>query len=170
MRKIAIASLFTAPLIWAGAVFAQQEAGTVVKAEHGAWKVVCAADNSKACLIGQTGLNEQKEPVLQVRIRKTPGAKGPQDQPIDALVELIAPIGVFLPAGIAISIDGREIGRGAYQVCNPEACLVAEPVQNDFINQLKKGANAVMTLTAQNGSRAQISISLSGFTKAYNSL
>ena len=90
--------------------------------------------------------------------------------PIDAFVEVVAPIGVLLPAGVGISIDGRDIGRGIFQVCNPQACLVSEPVQNDFIDQMKKGNNATMRIVNASGQPTDISISLSGFTKAYNSL
>ena len=147
-----------------------QDQGSTVKATHGAWEIRCSTQSPDQCLMAQTGNNAQGQPVLQALIRKTPGLKSPQGQPIAAVVEVIAPIGVFLPAGVAIQIDGREVGRGVYRVCNPQACLVAEPVPEDFISQMKKGSNAVMTVTAANGETANITISLSGFTKAFNGL
>ncbi|MEL6792609.1 MAG: invasion associated locus B family protein [Pseudomonadota bacterium] len=147
-----------------------QEAASSVRETHGSWDIRCANDNPQACLMSQTGNNAQGQPVIQAIVKKTPGLKGPQGEDVAAVVEIIAPIGVFLPAGVSIKIDGREVGRGAYRVCNPQACLVAEPVAADFIDQLKKGSNAVMTIAASNGETADISISLSGFTKAFNNL
>ena len=152
------------------AVAAQDQGASFVKATHGAWEVRCSnADNSK-CVMTQTGNNAEGQPVLQALLRRTPGMQGPNGEPVAAVFELLAPIGVLLPAGIAVSIDGAEIGRVPYRVCNPQSCLVAEPVLEDFIGKMKKGSNAVMTMVGVNGQAASVTISLSGFTKAYNGL
>ena len=168
--KKSLAAVTGAAILALAGNAAAQDQNSTVKAKHGAWEIRCATQNPEACLMTQTGNNPEGQPVLQALVRKTPGLTGPQGQAVPAVFEVIAPIGVFLPAGVAIKIDGREIGRGAYRVCNPQACLVAEPVQQDFIDQLKKGSNAVMSITGANGETADIPISLSGFTKAYNGL
>lgn len=170
MLKKSLAALTGFALLGtAGAAVAQDQNATV-KATHGAWEIRCSTQNAQACLMSQTGNNPEGQPVIQTLVRKTPGLKGPQGQDVAAVFEVIAPIGVFLPAGVAIKIDGREVGRGAYRVCNPQACLVAEPVQTDFIDQMKKGSTATMTITASNGETADIPISLSGFTRAFGEL
>ncbi|MEL7462773.1 MAG: invasion associated locus B family protein [Pseudomonadota bacterium] len=169
IRKSLIA-LSGAALLGVSTPAVAQEPASTVRETHGSWDIRCANDNPQACLMAQTGNNAQGQPVIQALVRKTPGLKGPQGEDVAAVVEIIAPIGVFLPAGVQIKIDGREVGRGAYRVCNPQACLVAEPVAADFIDQLKRGSNAVMTIAASNGESADITISLSGFTKAFNSL
>lgn len=120
--------------------------------------------------MAQMGNNAEGQPVLQVLLRRTPGLKGPNDQPIAAVMEVFAPIGVFLPAGVAVTIDGKEIGRGVYRYCNPQACVVAEPLQDTFVNQMKGGSSAIMTVVGVNGEEAKVTISLSGFTAAYNGL
>ena len=170
MIKKPLIALASAALLSSALPAVAQQAASSVRETHGSWEIRCANDNPQACLMSQTGNNAQGQPVIQALVKKTPGLKGPQGEDVAAVVEIIAPIGVFLPAGVGIKIDGREVGRGAYRVCNPQACLVAEPVANDFIDQLKKGSNAVMTITASNGESADIAISLSGFTKAFNSL
>lgn len=169
MLRKTFAALLTGLSLTASPSVAQDQNSTV-KATHGAWEVRCSAQNPEACGLLQVGKNKEGQPVLQVTVRKTPGLKGPEDVPIDAFIEIVAPIGVLLPAGVAIQIDGRDIGRGVFQVCNPQACLVSEPVQNDFIEQMKKGSNATMRIMNASGAAADITISLSGFTKAYNSL
>ena len=172
---VAIAAPIIAPII--GVFFAAaptlapaQDQGVTVKATHGAWEIRCATEDPKRCLMAQTGNNTEGQPVIQTIVRRTPDLKGPNGEAIAALVEVIAPIGVFLPAGVAIKIDGREVGRGVYRVCNPQACLVQEPVPDTFISAMKKGSNAVMTIAGSNGKTTDITISLSGFTKAYNGL
>ncbi|MEO0363488.1 MAG: invasion associated locus B family protein [Pseudomonadota bacterium] len=148
----------------------QNQPASTVKATHGSWEVRCGVENPDRCVMVQTGNNENGEPVLQAILSKAPGLEGPNGEEIAALMEIVAPIGVLLPAGVAVKIDGREVGRGGYRYCNPQACLVTEPIQDDFVNQLKRGSNAVFTLTALNGQTADITISLSGFTKAFNAM
>lgn len=149
---------------------AQQSPGSTVKATHGAWQILCSDQRPESCAMVQTGNNDKGEPVVRSLIRKTPGLTGPQGQPVAAVMEVIAPIGVFLPAGVGIKIDGREIGRGVYRVCNPQACLMSEPVQDEFVSQMKAGNNAIITLTRPDGQTTDVTISLSGFTAAFNGL
>ena len=169
LKKPLAALAGLAAILLGSAVFAQDQ-NTTVKAKHGAWEIRCSAQQADACAMVQTGNNAEGQPVLRVLLKKTPGLQSPQGQPVAAVLEVIAPIGVLLPPGILIKIDGRELGRAGFQVCNPQACLVAEPVQEDFVSQMKKGNSATMTLTGPNGQSTDIAISLSGFTKAYNGL
>lgn len=149
---------------------AQQQQGTTLKATHGSWEIRCSTTQPDACVMAQIGKREDGQSVLRVAIRKTDGAKTPKGEPIAALLQIDAPLGVLLPAGVEVKIDGREIGRAQFQVCDGRACVASEPVAEDFIKQMKGGANAVMAIMALNGDKAEVQISLSGFTKAYDSL
>ncbi|MEM7546590.1 MAG: invasion associated locus B family protein [Pseudomonadota bacterium] len=156
----------------AGQAAAQsQQPGTTVKEKHGAWEIRCSTQNTDACAMAQTGNNASGQPVLQALIRKTPGLKGPNNEEIAAVMEVVTPIGVLIPAGVTVKIDGKEVGRGGYRYCSPQACVVQEPIQDQFVDQLKKGSGATLTIiSAGNGETADVPISLSGFTKAYNGL
>ena len=48
--------------------------------------------------------------------------------------------------------------------------LVREPVDEGLIDRLKKGGNAQVSVVAANQGNVSATISLSGFTKSYNSL
>ncbi|MEM7526001.1 MAG: invasion associated locus B family protein [Pseudomonadota bacterium] len=168
MTAALCALLFSFGATTVAAQNAQQN--TTIKATHGAWEVRCSTENASACLMAQIGKNAEGAPVIQVLLRKTPNLKGPKGEPVSAVMEIFAPIGVFLPAGLAVKIDGAEVGRGIYRYCDPRACVVAEPIQDDFISKLKKGSNATMTIVSINNESANITLSLSGFTKAYNGL
>ena len=164
----AAAFIALAPL----AAFAQQGAqpGSTLKATHGAWEIRCDVNAPENCILTQVGNRADGQPALRVALRSTPGAKGPNGVDIAAVIQIDAPLGVFLPAGVEVKIDGAEIGRAAFQVCDSRACIASEPVPADFIDKMKKGNAATMTIMALNGEKAEIAISLSGFTKGFNSL
>lgn len=172
IHSIAAAALFALIACAAPAAFAQaqEQPGSTLKATHGDWEIRCDAENAAACLMTQVGKRADGQPVVRVSLRKTPGAKGPNGEAIASVMQIDAPLGVLLTAGIALAIDGREIGRGAYKVCDGRACIASEPLADPFVSQLKAGSSAKMTLVGINGEKAEVTISLSGFTKAYDSL
>lgn len=141
-----------------------------LKTTNGAWSIMCSKENKQNCVMTQLGNRADGKPVLRVTFRKTPDAKTPDGKPIAAVVKIDAPLGVLLPAGVRIDIDGREIGRAQFQVCDSRACIASEPVPPQFVDQMKAGAKSVMTLTAVNGETAPVEISLNGFTKSFNDL
>lgn len=162
-----------AGLSLAAAADAQQQppqVGSTLKATHGSWEIRCAEQNPGNCAMVQVGNNSEGQPVLQTILRKTPGATGPNGEKIAAIFEVVAPIGVYLPAGVGIKIDGAELGRGGYTVCYPQLCLMSQPVADSFITKMKAGNSAIFTLTRPNGQTTDITISLSGFTAAFNGL
>ncbi|MFV0476046.1 MAG: invasion associated locus B family protein, partial [Pikeienuella sp.] len=108
----------------------QQQAATL-KETHGAWEIRCAAAQPEACVMAQVGKRPDGQAVLRAAIRKTDGAKTPKGEPIAALLQIDAPLGVLLPAGVEVKIDGREIGRAQFQVCDSRACVASEPVAED---------------------------------------
>lgn len=148
----------------------QNQPGTTVKATHGAWEIRCSTAKPDECIMSQIGKREDGQAVLRVGIRKTDGAKTPNGEPIAAVLQIDAPIGVLLPAGVEVTIDGNQIGRALFQVCDGRACIASEPVADEFIGKMKGGSNAIMAITALNGEKASINISLNGFTKAYGAL
>lgn len=155
---------------FAAAAQDQAEPNTTLKATNGAWEIRCSVPKPDACIMTQVGNRDDGKAVLRVALRKVDGAKGPKGEPIAAVLQIDAPVGVLLPAGVEVKIDGREIGRAAFQVCDGRACIASEPVAKEFVDQLKNGAKAVMSIMAVNGEKAEVSISLDGFTKSYNSL
>lgn len=167
--------LFAAAFVFGAATVAnhasaQQQQQLNLKATHGAWEVRCAPDNANACLMVQDGKRSDGEVVIKVGMQNPKGATTPDGKVIAGVLTIEAPIGVALLPGVAIKIDGKEIGRAPFQFCSPSSCVVNEPVADQLIAQFKKGSNAVMTVVARNGEQAELTISLSGFTKAFNSL
>ena len=172
MLRIAISILAAAFAMIAGTAAAQQQGQpTELKATHGAWEVHCVQGKPDACYMGQIGNGGNGKPLVSVRIQKTPNLKGPTGQPIEAVIQIQAPLGVLLTAGISLQIDSGEPGLAPYKFCTPQNCVVEEPVSAELIGRMKKGNNANMSvISALSGEKGQATLSLSGFTKAYNSL
>lgn len=149
---------------------AQQAGQLTLRDTHGAWEVRCAADNPGVCLMVQDGKNSAGETVIKIGLQAPKGATGPNGQPIAAVMSIEAPMGIALMPGVQLKIDGKEVGRAPYRFCAGSACVVNQPIDTALVDQLKRGSNAVVTITGLNGKTADANVSLSGFTKAFGSL
>lgn len=166
-------SIFTAALmaLASAPASAQQGQETVLKETHGAWEVHCATSDQSKCYISQIGNGADGKPLVRVRVQKTPGLKGPEGQDIAAMIQIQTPLGVLLTAGLSLEIDGGKPGLAPYRFCTPKNCVVEEPVADQLVERMKKGATAKFSVvSALSGERASADLSLSGFTKAYNGL
>ena len=148
---------------------AEQPAAGKVVATHGDWQVRCA-EAQDVCVMSQVGRNADGQDVLEVQFRKLSGAQTPEGTAIPAAMQIVTPLGVLLPAGVRVQVDGGEQAAAPYQVCTPEGCVVRQPLTTEVLNQLKAGANAKFTLVAVPQQEIPVNISLMGFTKAFESL
>jgi invasion protein IalB len=189
-----LAALAAAAALTAGAAAAQQQDGQaqqqdgqaqpqaeapapspspnqlVETATHGDWTIVCL-NGDKPCVMRQTGQAEGQD-VMEMTVRRIE-AQQTQQGTVEAVMDVRVPLGVLLREGVSLRIDEGEAQRGAYTICVPDGCLMREPLPNNFINLLKKGATAnVGMVLARNGQaqNLEVPISLNGFTAAYNSL
>lgn len=144
-------------------------ASAPVRVKHGAWDVACGAANA-GCAMAQIGNDSSGTPVLEMVIRKLEEPLEVGERTAIAVLDVITPLGVVLIEGLAVSIDGGPEESAPFQICTEQGCLVREPVDQDLINRFKRGNNAVVSVIAANQGEVKASLSLSGFTKAYNSL
>src|SRR5690625_852765 len=106
---------------------------------------------------------ESGEPVMAVVIPGTPA-----DQPLVAW--FILPLGVLLPPGIAISIDGSEPERLPIRHCEPSGCLAPIELKDDITQRLRGGSELQLMAYDIDEEQVSIPISLMGFTSALNAL
>ncbi|MGF1552389.1 MAG: invasion associated locus B family protein [Paracoccaceae bacterium] len=164
-RRLALATLLAALTLPAGA----QEAGDELRATYGDWQVRCATGTDR-CAIAQVGQGPQGNDVLEVRVRKLDGATGPNGETFPAAIQILTPLGVALKAGVRVQVDGNEQRAAAFEVCAQGGCIVREPMQSDFLNELKGGATATLTIVAAPRREIVVPISRSGFTRAFNEI
>jgi invasion protein IalB len=80
------------------------------------------------------------------------------------------PLGVSLPHGLQISVDGGEAVSFGYSHCNNQGCLGALALSDQLIAEMKAGKQALVTFHSGSRQPVSIGVSLSGFTAGFNAL
>ena len=135
---------------------------------NGAWQVSCA--EGADCAMAQIGKDKTGTPILEMVVRKLPAPLEADGRTAIAVLDFITPLGVVLTSGLELKIDAGKGEAAPFQICTEQGCLVREPVDQKLIDRLKKGNGASVTVVAANQGEVTAAISLSGFTKSFNSL
>jgi invasion protein IalB len=154
-----------------GQMASQQPVPEVV-ATHGAWKIQCesvprqGAEAVKQCGMIQTAHSEKSEKIgLTLVVVKTK-----QNGKDVTMMRIMAPIGVFLPTGIALEVDGGAVGRVPFTRCLPQVCIAFAEAQPPTLEKMRKGSNANFIIYEAPGLGVPMTISLNGFSAAYSAL
>lgn len=145
-------------------------------ATHGAWVVQCAealasaeqgAPVGKACGMTQQGKSEKSEKVaLSVIVSKV--KRGDKSA---VFMRIMAPLGVYLPTGIPVEIDGAALpSRMVFTRCVPPICEAMGEMSPETLAKFKKGGASTFYLYDRPGNGYPIKISLDGFGAALDSL
>ena len=144
-----------------------------VIAENGKWKVQCetppAAEGQKAarqCGMVQTTQSEKNpKATLTLVLVKTVA----NEKPIINM-RVIAPIGVFLPTGVALEIDGSAVGRVPFTRCMPQVCMAFAEASPETLEKMKKGGEANFIIYEAPGIGMPMKLSLEGFSASLAAL
>jgi invasion protein IalB len=166
MKRISPAILRhgAAALIAAGAALAlPMNAATA--AEPGqkfkAWEVKCESgkDDVQVCHIFQeVSEPNNKQKLLHIAIGYLP------EKPDKPVAFVTVPLGVLLPAGISLQIDGGDPVRIPLEVCLPTGCRSGFALNDKLLAAMKNGVTAKFTFYDMARQEAVASVSLSGFT------
>ena len=85
-------------------------------------------------------------------------------------MRVIAPIGVFLPTGVALEIDGNAVGRVPFTRCMPQVCMAFAEASADTLAKLKKGKEANFIIYEAPGIGLPMKLSLEGFSASLTAL
>ena len=150
-----------------GLAHAQQGGNDELRATHGDWEIRCIK-GTDTCAMSQVGNTKEGERALLVTIQRVSGAKTEDGRPIQAAMTVQAPLGILIPYGIRIKIDGDKVIPLPLSRCIPAGCISQAPMLDEAVNKMKKGSKAVYGIFLQQ--EVLVDISLSGFTKAFNNL
>lgn len=137
--------------------------------KFGAWDVACPPSGDN-CAMAQIGNDSTGTPVLEMVVRKLAEPLEVGDRTAIAVLDVITPLGVVLTEGLSVTIDGGRRESAPFQICTEQGCLVREPIDDDLVTRLKRGNKAEVSVVAANQGEVKATLSLSGFTKAYNGL
>ena len=165
IRRFVSISL-VAVLALPGVATAQQQPKEVKGAKHGDWQIICF-EGTELCRMEQYGKAADAERALLVRLQRVQGVKA-QDAEVPAVISMLAPLGVLLPFNLRAQIDNGQQKILPFERCLPQGCLAAGPMNQSTVNEMKKGSKMKIEFVFER--KEDITVSLRGFTKAFNSL
>ncbi len=73
-------------------------------------------------------------------------------------------------SGLTISIDGTERAKVPIELCGPNICQSGIVMNDQLIAAMKAGGQLIISMQLGNGAKADMAVSLSGFTAAHGEL
>ena len=138
-----------------------------VKAEYGDWQMSCDTPpgaSFEQCAIIQNVLAEDQPNVgLSVIVLRTADREA-------RLLRVLAPLGVLLPNGLGLNVDGTDMGRVAFVRCLPNGCIAEVELDEEIIKVLSEGTNAIFVVFKTPEEGVGIPVSLSGFAEGFAAL
>ena len=161
-RLAAIAALAVTAALPAAA----QQGGTV-RATHGAWSVICdipAGATGEQCALMQNVVAEDRPEVgLSVVVLKTADNKA-------EILRVLAPLGVLLPNGLGLNVDGKDIGRAYFVRCFQDGCYAEVILDPPLVETLKNGTSATFIVFQTPEEGIGIPVDLKGFGEGFAAL
>lgn len=151
----------------AGGAGAQAGATGTVKSQHGAWAVVCdkpaGAVGDQCALLQNVVAEDRPEVGLSVVALKTADGKA-------RILRILAPLGILLPNGLGLYVDGKDIGRAQFVRCFADGCYAEVILEEGLLKTLSggKGATFIVFQTPEQG--IGIPVDLKGFGEGFAAL
>jgi invasion protein IalB len=164
--KLRLASLAMAALFVTGMI-APAGAQGAVRAAHGDWQIRCdtppGAKNEQCALIQNVTAEDRENVGLSVIVLKTADKEA-------KILRVLAPLGVLLPFGLGLKVDGADIGRAGFVRCLPNGCIAEVILQDELLDKMRTGKLATFIIFQTPEEGIGIPISLNGFPAGYDAL
>jgi invasion protein IalB len=135
-----------------------------VKSSHGAWSMVCDVPpgaSSEQCALMQNVVAEDRNEVgLSVVVLKTADQKA-------KILRILAPLGVLLPNGLGLNVDGKNIGRAYFVRCFQDGCYAEVILEKALLTTLQNGKTATFIVFQTPEEGIGIPVDLNGFSDGY---
>lgn len=159
-----LASLLLLAVCIIAAVTTQVWAQGTVKSTHGAWNMVCdtppGASSEQCALMQNVVAEDRPEMGLSVVVLRTADRKS-------EILRVLAPLGVLLPNGLGLNIDGQDIGRAYFVRCFQDGCYAEVILDEKLTSALKNGKSATFIVFQTPEEGIGIPVDLSGFAQGY---
>jgi invasion protein IalB len=138
-----------------------------VRSVHGAWSIICdtpAGASSEQCAMMQNVVAEDRPEVgLSVVVLRTADNKA-------EILRVLAPLGVLLPNGLGLNIDGKDIGRAYFVRCFQDGCYAEVILEEGLLETLRKGVSATFIVFQTPEEGIGIPVDLTGFSEGFAAL
>ena len=143
------------------------EAQGAVRAKHGDWETRCETPPGAAyeqCAAVMSVVDQERPNLtLVIIVLNTADRKA-------RLMRVIAPLGVLLPAGVSLSIDGQDVGRLNFLQCLANGCIAQLALDQPLLDKLKGGKTMTLGIFQTPEQGVGVPASLAGFKEAYEQL
>lgn len=165
VRLFAAAAVMAASMMFLPEAYAQQ--GGSVRSTHGAWSIICdvpAGATGEQCVLMQNVVAEDRPEVgLSVVVLKTADNKA-------EILRVLAPLGVLLPNGLGLNVDGKDIGRAYFVRCFQDGCYAEVILEDQLLDTFKSGTAATFIVFQTPEEGIGIPVDLSGFSEGFDAL
>ena len=86
------------------------------------------------------------------------------------ILRVLAPLGVLLPSGLGLNVDGKDIGRAYFVRCFTDGCYAEVILDENLLKTLRSGTQATFIVFQSREEGIGIPVDLSGFTEGYAEL
>jgi invasion protein IalB len=148
---------------------AQSEVGGgQVKAVYGAWKLKCtqiagAKQQQKCALVQDLKLEDRPNMFLTVLFMRAFDSD-------KKLLRIVAPLGVVLPAGLGLRVDGADVGNVKFLKCWKFGCLAEVIVDDALVSRFTSGQTASFIVFPTPDSGIGFPAPLAGFAEGMKGL
>jgi len=143
------------------------QAQGVVRSQHGDWQMSCdtppGASTEQCAIIQNITAENQPNVGLSVIVLKTADQQA-------RLLRVLVPLGVLLPNGLGLNVDGQDMGRVAFVRCLPNGCIAEVIMDDALIEVLSTGQNAIFVVFKTPEEGIGIPVSLNGFADGFAAL
>jgi invasion protein IalB len=138
-----------------------------LRTTSGDWQVRCekpADAPAERCALMQSVVASKPQGVGLSVIVLNPPTPNPR------MLRVLVPLGVLLPGGLGLRIDDTDIGVTGFARCLPNGCVAEVALSDDVLGKLRKGNKAVFVVFQTPDLAIGIPVSLTGFSKGFDSL
>ena len=165
LAKAVLAAAISGAMFAAGPSAAQQSGK--VRSTHGVWSIICdtpAGATSEQCVMMQNVVAEDRpEMGLSVVVLRTADNKA-------EILRVLAPLGVLLPNGLGLNVDGKDIGRAYFVRCFQDGCYAEVILEKQLLDTLKAGTSATFIIFQTPEEGIGIPVDLKGFAEGFAAL
>lgn len=138
-----------------------------VRSTHGSWSIICDTPGgaaSEQCALMQNVVAEDRPEVgLSVVVLRTADNQA-------EILRVLAPLGVLLPNGLGLNVDGNDIGRAYFVRCFQDGCYAEVILDEQLLSTFKSGEAATFIVFQTPEEGIGIPVDLAGFAAGFDSL
>ncbi|HCH72150.1 MAG TPA: invasion associated locus B family protein [Ochrobactrum sp.] len=86
------------------------------------------------------------------------------------ILRVLAPLGVLLPNGLGLNVDGKDIGRAYFVRCFEDGCYAEVILEDDLLKTLRSGKAATFIVFQTPEEGVGIPVDLKGFGEGFDAL